>query len=117
MIGLLKPILMLLLAILVWSLLGGIAEAAGEQEIGMMCVAAGELTGIGANCVSATSAPASQAEDSGSSAQVALPMAIFCGMLLSSLSIAIGIGYKRRFDAVAASSGSDDESAEPEVLQ
>ncbi len=96
-------------------------EAIGTEAAGVVYVVAGELMGIEPDRLPASPMPPApllqEGGDRGNAARFALPMAIFCGILLSSLSLAIGIGYKRRFDALAATAESDSETGEPEAVR
>lgn len=115
-----KVVFVLLLALLAWSLQEEIAEATGNEAAGMAYAVSEALAGGEPERASSLlrSAPSLQEDGSQSnSAQLGLPMAIFCGVLLTSLSIAIGIGYKRRFDAFAAAAEPDTESGESEVFR
>ncbi len=95
-------------------------EAIGNEVAGVTYAAFGTLTGGEPERDTSTLRPAPLLQDDGDqggSARFALPMAIFCGMLLSSLSIAIGIGYKRRFDAIDSTADPEYEAAESDPLQ
>lgn len=106
----------LFIAILAWSLL---VAPAGATPTGFEYPLTEPSAGLnGASLDSLAEIPIERAlpsreDERSGSASFVLPMAIFCGMLLSSMSIAIGIGYKRRFDAVAADH--DDDSDEDDT--